>query len=163
LEDPLAVAATLAFQFPTGVPELLTGTGHYYVDPGLAASYPIWGGRAELNASLGMLIDASNLSFSKVSYGIGASAIVVPQRLGVVLEVFGQTAVAPHLNPTDTAVLTLLSNRTLLQQPALNLFVTRTDQVNLSVGLRAPVAAMGSLTMLVFATAVIPLNDQGLR
>src|SRR5262249_23491974 len=87
----------------------------------------------------------------------------IPQRLGVVLEVFGQSDVAAHLNPTDTAVLTLLSNRTLLQQPALNLFVTRTDQVNLSVGLRAPVAAMGSLTMLVFATAVIPLNDQGLR
>jgi len=163
LEDPLALAATLAVQFPTGVPELLTGTGHYYVDPGVAASYPIWHGRAELNASVGMLIDASNLSFSKVSYGIGASAIVVPQRLGVVLEVFGQSDVAAHLNPQDTAVLTLLSNRRLLEQPALNLFVTRTDQVNLSVGLRAPVAAVGSLTMLVFATAVVPLNDQGLR
>lgn len=162
-DAPVALAATLAVQFPTGVPELLTGTGHYYVDPGLAASYPFWGGRAELNASLGMLIDASQLSFSKVSYGIGASAIVVPQRLGAVLEVFGQSDVAAHLNPQDTAVLTLLSNRTLAQQPALNLFFTRTDQVNLSVGLRAPVAAIGSLSVLVFATAVIPLNDQGLR
>lgn len=162
-DEPVAVAATLAAQFPTGIPELLTGTGHYYVDPGLTASYPIWNGRAELNASLGMLIDASNLKFSKVSYGVSASAALIPQRLGAVLEVFGQSDVAAHLNPQDTAVLTLLSNRTLAQQPALNLFFTRTDQVNLSVGLRAPVAAWDSLVVLVFATAVIPLNDQGLR
>jgi len=163
LDEPIAVAATLAVQFPTGVPELLTGTGHYYVDPGVAASWPFWGGRAELNASVGMLIDASNLKFSKVSYGISASTVVIPQRLGAVLEVFGQSDVAAHLNPQDTAVLTLLSNRTLAQQPALDLFFTRTDQVNLSVGLRAPVAAWDALTLLVFATAVVPLNDQGLR
>src|SRR5262249_39285329 len=161
-DEPVAVAATLAAQFPTGIPELLTGTGHYYVDPGLTASYPIWNGRAELNASLGMLIDASNLKFSKVSYGISASAALIPQRLGAVLEVFGQSDVAAHLNPQDTAVLTLLSNRTLAQQPALNLFFTRTDQVNLSVGLRAPVPAWGSLVLPVFATARLPLNAQGL-
>src|SRR5262249_6508195 len=35
LEDPVALGAVLAFQFPTGVPELLTGTGHYWVDPSL--------------------------------------------------------------------------------------------------------------------------------
>jgi len=163
LDAPVALAATLAFQFPTGVPELLTGTGHYYVDPGLAASWPFWGGRAELGASVGMLLDASQLSFSKVSYGISVGTVVIPQRLGAVLEVFGQSDIAAHLNPQDTAVLTLLSNRTLAQQPALNLFFTRTDQVNLSVGLRAPIAAWDALTMLVFTTAVIPLNDQGLR
>src|SRR5262245_29789777 len=162
-DEPVALAATLAFQFPTGVPELLTGTGHYYVDPGLAASWPFWHGRAELTAAVGMLIDASNLAFSKVSYGIGASAVVIPERLGAVLEIFGQSDIAAHLNPQDTAVLTLLSNRTLAQQPALDLFFTRTDQVNLSVGLRAPIAAWDTLALLVFATAVIPLNDQGLR
>jgi len=162
-DAPFALAATVAFQFPTGVPELLTGTGHYYVDPGLAAAWSLWGGRAEVNANLGMLIDLSNLSFSKVSYGIGASAALIPQRLGAVLEIFGQSDIAAHFNPDDTAVLTLLSDRQLARQPALGIFFDRIDQVNLSAGLRAPILVLGSLTLMLFLTAVVPLNQQGVR
>jgi len=162
LEDPIALGAVLAVQFPTGVPTLLTGTGHYWVDPSLVAAWPFWDHRAELTAELGMLVDLSRPAWSKVSYGIGASAMLVPQRLGAVVELLGQSDIAAHVNPDDTAVLTLVSNRPLEQQ-ALGLFFTRNDQVDLSVGLRAPVVVFGALTLLLFATAIIPVNQQGLR
>jgi hypothetical protein len=157
-------AALLSFQFPTGVPELLTGTGHYWIDPSVVVAYglPMWRGM-EVGGSLGMLIDLSEPSFSKIAYGVSASAVLIPERLGFVLEVFGQSEVAARLNSEDTAVLTLLSNRTVAQQPALNLFITRDDQVNLSTGFRAPLLAVGSLTLMLFITAVVPLNQQGLR
>jgi hypothetical protein len=157
-------AAVLACQFPTGVPELLTGTGHYWVDPSLVVAVPLALGRGmEVGGSLGMLVDASDPALSKVAYGVSASAVVIPERLGVVVEVLGQSDVTARLNPEDTAVLTLLADRTLAQQPALNLFFTRTDQVNLSTGVRMPLLVAGSLTLMLFVTAVIPLNQQGLR
>jgi len=162
-DTPLDLAVTFAAQFPTGVPELLTGTGDYWIDPGLAASWPFWGGRAEVTGSLGFLIDLSKPNFSRASYGIGVSAVVIPQHLGVVLEVIGQSDLTSHFNPDDVAVLTLRSDRSLLSQPALQLFFDRIDQVNLSVGLRAPVASIGPVTLLAFVTALVPLNDAGLR
>lgn len=162
LDEPVALAAVLSMQFPTGVPILLTGTGHYWIDPKLVASYSL-GERIALAAELGFLVDLTQPNFSKLSYGIGASAIVIPQRLAAVVEVFGQSDLVAHFNPNDAAVLTLQSHRTLETQPALNLFITRDDQVNLSAGLRAPVLQWGALTLLVFLTAVVPLNQQGLR
>src|SRR5262249_1721224 len=162
LDDPVALGAVVAFQFPTGVPELLTGTGHYWADPSLVATWPFWDHRAELTGEVGMLVDLSRPAWSKVTYGVGASAMLIPKRLGAVVELLGQSEIQAHLNPDDTAVLTLVSNRPLKQQ-ALGLFFTRSDQIDLSVGLRAPIAVFGALTLLLFTTAVIPLNQQGLR
>jgi len=162
LEDPVALGAVLAFQFPTGVPELLTGTGHYWVDPSLVAAWPVWEHRAELTAEVGMLVDLSRPAWSKITYGVGVSAMLVPRRLGAVVEVLGQSEIQAHVNPDDTAVLTLVSNRPVEQQ-ALGFLFTRNDQIDLSVGLRAPVVVFGALTLLLFATAIIPLNEQGLR
>jgi len=162
-DTPFDLAVTLAAQFPTGVPELLTGTGDYWIDPGLAGAWPFWNGRAEVTASLGFLIDLSKPNFSRASYGIGVNAVVIPQRLGLVVEVIGQSDLTSHFNPDDVAVLTLRSDRSLLSQPALQLFFDRIDQVNLSVGFRVPVAHVGPVTLLAFATALVPLNEAGLR
>lgn len=161
LDGPVSLAAILAFQFPTGVPVLLTGTGHYWSHTSLALAYPR--GRWELSAQLGFLTDLSRVNFSKVAYGVGVSAIVIPQRLGAIVEVTGQSQIATRLNPTNSAVVTLRSDRTLATQPALGLFVGRTDQVNLSAGLRMPLLAVGAFTLLCFVTAIVPLNQQGLR
>jgi len=162
LEDPVALGAVLAVQFPTGVPTLLTGTGHYWVDPSLVAAWPFWDSRAAVTAELGMLVDLSRPAWSKVTYGIGVSAMLLPQRLGAVVELLGQSEIAAHVNLDDTAVLTLVSNRPVEQQ-VLGLFFTRNDQVDLSVGLRAPVVVFGALTLMLFMTAIIPVNQQGLR
>jgi len=153
-------AVTTSWQFPTGDPILLTGTGHYWMDPVLAASWPWWSGRAEAGFNVGMLVDLSRPAWSKVSYGVSTSAVLIPRRLGAVLEVFGQSDVTSHISPDDTAVLVLLPNRTLKQQPALNIFFQRTDQVNLSAGFRIPILSLG---LIMFVTAVVPLNQQGVR
>src|SRR5262249_36379350 len=116
LEDPVALGAVLAFQFPTGIPTLLTGTGHYWVDPSLVAAWPVWDHRAELTAEVGMLVDLSRPAWSKVTYGIGVSAMLIPKRLGAVVELLGQSEIQAHVNLDDTAVLTLGSNRPLAPQ-----------------------------------------------
>src|SRR5262249_26874485 len=96
LEDPVALGAVLAFQFPTGVPTLLTGTGHYWADPSLVAAWPLWEHRAELTAEVGMLVDLSRPAWSKVTYGVGMSAMLIPKRLGAVVELLGQSEIQAH-------------------------------------------------------------------
>jgi hypothetical protein len=170
---PVNVAAVLGAQFPTGVPAYFTGTGDYWLDPELVASLAL-GHRLLLSASAGMLIDLNDASRSRVAYGVGAGYALIPHRLGAVVEFLGQSQITSALSPGDTSVLTLLSNRSLAEQPALGVLVSRNDEFDLSVGLRAPLWLAGTRTLpgtqmtvpvglMLFAAAVIPLNQEGMR
>ncbi len=158
---PVYLATGLMAQFPTGVPEYLTGTGDYWLEPLLAAALPV-GTRGLIAAMAGMLIDLSDASRSKVTYGVGAGYALIPGRLAALVEFLGQSQIASGVSPDDTAVVTLLSNRTLAEQPALGVLVHRNDVFDLSVGLRAPMPTFPVGLMLI-AAAVIPLNQDGLR
>jgi hypothetical protein len=155
---PVHLATVLMAQFPTGVPEYLTGTGDYWLEPLLAAALPV-GTRGVVAATAGMLIDLSDASRSKLTYGVGAGYALIPHRLGAVVEFLGQSQITSGLSPEDTSVLTLLSNRTLAEQPALGVLVQRNDTFDLAVGLRAPLP----VGLMLFASAIIPLNQDGLR
>jgi hypothetical protein len=159
---PVYLATGLMAYFPTGVPEYLTGTGDYWLEPLLAAALPV-GNRGLVAATAGMLIDLSDASRSKVTYGIGAGYALIPGRLGALVEFLGQSQISSAVSPGDTSVLTLLSNRTLAEQPALGVLVHRNDEFNLSVGLRAPLATTLPVGLMLFASAIIPLNQDGMR
>jgi hypothetical protein len=170
---PVDLAAVLGAQFPTGAPEYLTGTGDYWLDPTLVASLLI-GRRMLIGASVGMLLDVSEVSQSRVTYGIGAGYALIPGRLGAVVEFLGQSQIASALSLEETNVLTLRSDRTVAEQPALGVLVSRNDEFDLSVGLRAPLWLAGERTLpgtdvtvpvglLAFIAAVIPLNQEGVR
>jgi hypothetical protein len=153
---PWHAAATLELQFPTGDLMQLHGTGDTWITPGLDVAYPFAVGsrRAELDASAGLNFDIPHSLRSQALYGLSASMVLWPKRLGAIVEFLGQSQFDSAFRPNSTDVLVLTPGG-IQPDPLLGVgWTARLDQWDFSFGLRA-VLLPG---ILVFANGAVALN-----
>jgi hypothetical protein len=164
LDGPAAkVAGLLSLRLPTGNEENFQGLGDVTVTPGLVVSHAF--GRHDLHAQLGVEANADDLQRSRARYGIGATLQLLDQ-LAFLADVLGSSSfvddefeiakrgrVVPNFNllPNDF----VRANR----PTEVVAFVPRSDMVDLAVGFRVNLIG----TAVAFASAIVPLTNDGLR
>lgn len=157
--DRLRVMSNLAVRTPTGDADDFHGLGDTVVTPGLASSLRF--GRAEVNAGVGLDLDADDLERSRVRYVLGGT-LAVQSWLSLVLELVGSSGleddrfevpgVLRTVNGVEIQGVDPLASRTTLAVP-------RTDVVDLAVAAKIGLGDAGSL----FLGTLVPLTSDGLR
>jgi hypothetical protein len=154
--DWLRSAAGLQFRLPTGRASDFQGTGDFWITPAVYGSTLLWD-RVEPFANLAFDVDVSEASQSQVRYGVGVDVDVVP-RFGVVLAFLGRSQFVDPASGTDTDFLYLTPSGP-QPQPLLGIDLGRKDFFDFSFGFRAVVWR----SVMLFASGIYALNDQGLR
>lgn len=157
--DTLRLATTLAVRAPTGDTANFQGLGDTVVTPGLTAS--VRTALAELNAGLGLDLNADDPERTRVRYVLG-STVPVREWLSLVLEVVGSSALSGDrfevpgalraVNGVDIVSVDPIKSRTVLAVP-------RSDVVDLAMTGKFSLGSAGSL----FLGVLVPLTHDGLR
>ncbi|HXJ34013.1 MAG TPA: hypothetical protein VMS22_08210 [Candidatus Eisenbacteria bacterium] len=154
--DWLRSAAGLVLRLPSGSHGNFQGTGDVEVSPFLYLSTVLWD-RVEPTMNLGIDYDASNVSKSAASYGIGVD-VDITKRINFNLAYLGRSQFEGTAEPDDTSFLHLSNGQT-VSEPLLGLNFGRKDTSDLSFGIR--VVVWGNVML--YANGIYALNDQGLR
>ena len=162
------LAAGLTLRLPTGAEDDFQGLGDTTVLPGVIASRTL--GRWDLHASVGIEANADDLERSRARYGVGLS-LQPWERLALLLDVLGSSSFvddrfairAPagrvFLGPSDTQLFGREDIIRSVGRTQVIAAVPRSDVVDVAVGLKV---ALGG-TAAAFASAIVPVTDDGLR
>jgi hypothetical protein len=165
--EPIGVAAVLGLRAPSGSEDDFQGLGDWTVEPDLLLAREF--GRHEIHATLGVSINADDLTRSRARYGIGGS--VQPwSGLAFFADVLGTSSFVEDefdvVSPNDAFVRSSFIDQFQVGQPERTAGgsrvverVPRTDVVDLHVGLKWNPVSSGFL----FAGALVPLTRDGFR
>ncbi|HJY82497.1 MAG TPA: transporter [Candidatus Binatia bacterium] len=152
------LAAGLALRVPTGNEDNFQGLGDTTLTPFVALSQEY--GRFDLHASSGIEINFEDSDRSRVRYGGGVTVQLI-ERLAIVADVIGSSNLQTDRISLDVPV---FPTNPQVFPPSPSGFTRvhqslSTDIVDISVGFKANLYS----TMVGFAAAIVPLNDDGLR
>ena len=161
--DPVHVAAGLVLRFPSGNVEQLRGTGVYEVAPLLYASTSPWqpASWARITGYLNGGVDfiADDVSASEARWGIGLDW-GISEGAAVGMAVLGRNLFQRLAPPGFFDVVRVRPGPRLTAEPLFGLQGHRPDYYDFSLGGRLNVWRD---TVILFANAVFPLNDAGIR
>jgi len=161
--DPVHVAAGLVLRFPSGEVEQLRGTGVYEVAPLLYLSTRAWQPAkwARLSGHLNGGVDfvADDVSTSEARWGVGLDW-GVSEGATIGMAVLGRHPFQRLAPPGFFDVVRVRPGPRLTAEPLFGLQGHRPDYYDFSLGGRLNVWRD---TVIMFANAVFPLNDAGVR
>ncbi len=161
--DPLHVAAGLVLRFPSGSVEQLRGTGVYEVAPLLYASTRSWqpASWARLSGHMNGGVDfvADDVGTSEARWGVGLDW-GVSDGATVGMAVLGRHPFQRLAPPGFFDVVRVRPGPRLTAEPLFGLQGHRPDYYDFSLGGRLN---LWRDTVIMFANAVFPLNDAGVR
>lgn len=157
--ETMRLATTLTVRMPTGDTANFQGLGDTVVTPGLTTS--VRAGFAEVNAGLGLDLNADDPERTRVRYVLG-STVPVREWVSLVLEIIGSSALSDDrfavpgvlrtVNGVEIVSVDPVKSRTVLAIP-------RSDVVDLALTGKFSLGSAGSL----FLGVLVPLTHDGLR
>jgi hypothetical protein len=162
---PLGVASALTIRAPSGAEDDFQGLGDVTVTPALVLSYPF--GPHSVHANLGMEFNADDIERTRGRYNIGGAFqlfehLLFLDQTAFLVEFLGSSGLgddefdlpAGNISPANLPPGPGLSHVDLN-----TIAVDRTDLLDLAAGLKVALPGNGVL----YAGAIIPLNDDGVR
>jgi hypothetical protein len=159
--DEVKLAAALTLRLPTGNEDNFQGLGDTIVAPAVVASRA-WG-RQEVRATLGFELNAGDLQRTRAFYAIGGT-IQPWARVGFPIDVIGSSSfvndtftipargkIVPSSLPTGF-IQSVSSNEVAA-------FVPQSNVVDIAIGVKANPWR----TLVIYANAIVPLTNDGLR
>jgi len=157
------LASILALRIPTGEEGDFHGLGDVILTPGLVASYPFRS--HDLHANVGVDLNADDIERARARYGIGLT-IQPWQPIAFMLDVLGSSSFVDDEFSIPAPAGVVFPQRFGLEDLIRSVGTTevvavvpRSDLVDLAIGLKA---SLGNRAV-VFASAIVPLTDDGLR
>jgi hypothetical protein len=155
------LAAELALQLPTGSQSDFQGQGNVIVTPAVVASRT-WG-RQEVHATLGCQLNAGDLQRTRALYALGV--VVQPwAHVGFPIDVIGSSSFVDDTFtvPTKGKIVPQELGTDFVQSVGrgeITAFVPQSNVVNIAIGVKANPWR----TLVMYANAIVPLTNDGLR